>query len=651
MTEKLLRSLMTIMVAVLALSAGAFSILYEPAQDPDYGYRFSASARSGKDTVITGNGEEASAVKSETVYTLLDHSGSVRDTRIVNRIYSIKDPSASYIVDYGSYLSINNMVSPDEPILEEGRLLWDSALLDGKTLYYEGAVDKSLPVSITIEYYLDGEPISAASAAGQSGRLELLIRAQNNLRVAESVSYLDFDGNLITVEDTNYVPLLVQGTLDADLNRFSGIDGGEGIEIITGQNASINFMLFPYPEAEITISMDGLDIELDKISFVVNPGLPPLPEVDIEDDLKAMLEGISLLSNGLRELSDGADQLLKGMNRFQDESGRMAAGAEEIADLIARYQEFNDRSRNLMDSPDQRIIIDALSALQRLLMELEKAPDSAAISREVERVSGIAAELNDGIETLDKSLDFLENTGPSVKHEAERLVEENEEGTSLHNLGVLLLEREKQVESALAGRNSTASNLERLSGAADILNSEWDPGYLSGLQALMEVEAAANGDITGMLEDFIALTDEFAGYGEYLERVDSTLARAEEMSGNLALMPEALRELTSGQARISEGLKELSESGVMVIERGLIEGINESRFGKAKLELMQKLADDYRSFANNEHNRHSEVQFIMQTPALISSPEGIEQNDTEDKVIEEKHWAERIWSRLVNLFT
>lgn len=80
----------------------------------------------------------------------------------------------------------------------------------------------------------------------------------------------------------------------------------------------------------------------------------------------------------------------------------------------------------------------------------------------------------------------------------------------------------------------------------------------------------------------------------------------------------------------------------------LINGINEARAGQAKLDLMKKLADDYRSYADNERNRHSEVRFIVQTPnikvAADSAPESPEERD------ENKPWTEIIWLKIINLF-
>ena len=91
--------------------------------------------------------------------------------------------------------------------------------------------------------------------SGKSGELQIVIKVKNNLAVEGAVAYRDYHGKSAQKQDVNYIPLLVQGTYTADLNRFSDIEAGDGVGIVTGQNMNISFMAFPYPEAEIDLTM------------------------------------------------------------------------------------------------------------------------------------------------------------------------------------------------------------------------------------------------------------------------------------------------------------------------------------------------------------------------------------------------------------
>jgi len=375
MLRKIIGPLVIMLIAMLAIGAGGY-YLEEGFQTTGAGSYTPVFELSPEEDESTGQDESAKtyetpAYKDETVYVLLDHDGSVLEQQIVNRLYGQHDPEAPLVADYGTYLSVENMTSSAEPVIEENRLLWKSELLKIDELYYEGTLDKELPVDINISYYLDGEPVAPSSLGGQGGRLEIVIQAENNLLYDGTVSYHDHEGTLVTVEEENYVPLLVQGTMDVDLNRFSNIDTGEGLDIVIGQSASINFMIFPYPEAEIKISMDGDDIELGSISFIVTPQLPPMNEIDIEDELVEMLEGFSMLSGGLAELEGGADLLLQGMRRFEQESDQMTGMTAEWSALIDEYSKQKSTYDKLITDFAAGDLTEVVSSMQDLLGEIE----------------------------------------------------------------------------------------------------------------------------------------------------------------------------------------------------------------------------------------------------------------------------------------
>lgn len=48
-------------------------------------------------------------------------------------------------------------------------------------LYYRGTSNKTLPVSISIKYYLNDEEIAASDLAGKSGKVKIEIQMTNNI--------------------------------------------------------------------------------------------------------------------------------------------------------------------------------------------------------------------------------------------------------------------------------------------------------------------------------------------------------------------------------------------------------------------------------------------------------------------------------------
>jgi putative membrane protein len=643
MKSKYYLPLALILVAMLSLSAAGYYIYSEDNVLVKGGFTPAFSLES---TAIIAEGE-TSAVKNETVYVLLDHQGEVTDQRIVNRIYDKADPDAGFIADYGTYLFFENMTAADTPQVEENRLLWPADALGSEDLYYEGKVDKTLPLEIEILYYLDGEEVSPEYLAGKSGKLELVFNFTNRLSYDEPLVYNDYAGNQAQKDDRNFVPLLVQGTLEVDLQKFTEIDPGPGLTLVMGQTASINFMAFPYPEETVRLSMVGEKIELNRITFMVAPQLPPLPDMDIEDALVQILEGIQLFSEGFDELSKGAGQVLQGLNRINEESERLTASADNYEEIIAGYLAEREEYLFMLETLNNGELTEALEQLQFLLGKIEAAPDPAAATNELSEAVSEAEELSQSLNELDSALADLNSSSQAVKSHANTLLEENQPGSPLHELGETLLAREAQIAGAIAANSAAEQNMARLSGSLAALQIDWLNNYLPGLQALAELGALS--ESLEMIDTLSSFSGELTNLQKYMDEIDIIIAESGSVLENLESLPAALEQLASGQARLTEGLEELNSGGFAAMESGLIDGINEARAGNAKLELMTKLAEDYRSYADNENNRLSEVRFIIQTPRLVAETDTAETGETLS-VEEESYWTDQLWNKLTGLF-
>ncbi len=642
--KKMVRPALFIFIAVLAIS---LTLSYYATETRNRAGQEHPPAASIDDHKNLGQEEEASVYKNETVYILLDHAGNVLDQQIVNWIYQSGNPEAKIIADYGRYSSVNNMISGEKPILENDRVLWDSALLNAGDIYYEGATDKKLPVEFKIEYFLDGEAFNAPALAGKSGRLEIVITAKNNLVVQDPVIYRDYNGNAAQTADVNYVPLLVQGTYMVDLNRYSNVQAENAAMIITGQTMSLNFMAFPYPEAEIIISMDGEDIELNNIMLIMIPQLPPIPDVeDMEDGLVEMLEGLSAIGEGLARLHDGTGQLLEGLERFRDESNSMMAGFDQLAAFLAEYEHYLDELLSFFDQPRQEELTEMIQLLRELLEDMGALPDPGIITANIRLVSTKSGQLENAQADLSRDTEALTATNARVVAEAEKLISENEAGSELYELGILLLEQNEQFNQIAAGNRSLEQEAKELRTAVTGLNTVWDNNYLTDLDALQDTTRDM-AEWLELLPDYLIILEELLDFAENADHLLILFATVEEMFEELSALPQALEQMVEGQRQLKDGLNEINEQGIQQLIEGIVEGINEVRFGEAKIELMRALAEDYRSHADNEHNRNSNIQFILQTEK-IEKPEVEHQNDPPQNI--EENRARTMWLRFLALF-
>ena len=56
-------------------------------------------------------------------------------------------------------------------------LTWNAG---GKDIFYQGSLNKQIPVSQNITYTLDGKDISLKDLIGKKGKVEITIKYQNN---------------------------------------------------------------------------------------------------------------------------------------------------------------------------------------------------------------------------------------------------------------------------------------------------------------------------------------------------------------------------------------------------------------------------------------------------------------------------------------
>jgi conjugal transfer/entry exclusion protein len=577
---------------------------------------------------------------------MLDHDGQAVSQTIVNRIYDQVDHDADLIVDHGNYLQIENMTGNEKPTLLDNRVIWDSSILERGSLYYQGTVEKQLPVEISIIYYLDGIEVKPGDLAGKSGNLEIAIKFTNTLQYEQPLSYYDYEGNLTHKDDVNYVPMVVQGSIELDLARFSDIEPGDGTSMVMGQNVSINFMVFPYPEEELRFSMNGKDIELERFSFMVMPQMPPINNLDIESILNQMLEGIETFDQIFGELSTGAEEIEKGLILFRDESRKMTAGFDDYQVMINDYQSQRDNLTDLMKTADSELLAESLNNLLSLMETIDNMPDSNDMSGEIAAISAESQELGSRIKRLEEELQELNRHSDTIQKEAEKLVSDNEPGSPLYEMGLILIMREKLLQDVIEENTLAEANLSRLQSSVDSLQNQWLNQYLPGIEAIESISELEGSD--NLIDQLSGIIENLDSFEDYLAQVDAFISEAEVMAGDLSKLPGALGQLAEGQSELTKGLNLLRSGGITAMKDELIDGINESRAGQAKLELMEKLADDYRSYADNENNRHSEVRFIMQTPRVEIEPDQEDHNGQDEE--ESRPWNEVLWYKIINLF-
>ncbi len=619
--------------------------------------------------IAVGDGPGASACKNETVYVVLNADGTVADLKVVNWIYDMDNRSLDNIVDYGRYTSVNNMKSEKIPMLNDDHVVWDQESLDEGDIFYEGTTLQELPVDIGITYRLDGKELSAAEVAGRSGHLKIIINLENKLKENGLIYYDSYEGGRVAREDENCVPMVVQGTCTVDSKKFSDIRATNGSQVVVGETINLGFMTFPLPDAEIEIDMQAVDIELNPITLTIMPQMPPIPDIDLEDDFVQMLDGVTQIGSGLMQLYDALNvmieefesfrvmalEITEGLKTFFEDNEELVKAIEDLLDNTSRddLEELLDRIQDLPDITDE--LEDVIDNLPDEWPDLpDEWPDEwPDLTDENPDFSDRWSDLLDGIEGLPAE---TAGTGPSVSGMAVAGPEGSGAAEAADN----------KTGMDAAANSDDEQNSDGLpeeifvedGGAGDAVDDPANAGPEEGDLP------PGNGDEEKLDEDLPPATDDGRTdreeqFGDALESVRDQLNRVDfdqvrhnlnrlenEMDDHLADLPEALDQLVNAPRLLADGIKEIHDRGIVEIEKGLIEGIDEMRFGQAKVDRMEELANGYRSFMD-ERNINSNVQFLLQTKKVEKEEE---KSDKKEGGAAPERRQVGLWERIVNLF-
>lgn len=219
--------------------------------------------------------------KDETVYAKLNSDGTTKNITVNEHlINNTKQDTLEDLTDLKDILNING----DEKFeIKDNSLVWTS---NGQDIIYQGKIEKDLPISVDIKYYLDGEEKELKDIIGKSGRISISLNYHNN------------EKHNVKVGDTYeelYTPFVVTTATTIDSKNNSNVEVTNGKIVNNGTKFVVVALASPglYESLNIdklsttdniTISYDTTSFELSSIYSVVTSKL-----LD-EEDLKYLIK-------------------------------------------------------------------------------------------------------------------------------------------------------------------------------------------------------------------------------------------------------------------------------------------------------------------------------------------------------------------------
>jgi len=252
--------------------------------------------------------------RNETVYVTLDSQGKPQKTEVVTWLRTDNQGPSQ---DAAVLKDVKNIRGLEAPTLSpDGRLTFAAP---AKDIFYSGTTTKSLPVTVDIQYRLNGQAVKREQLSGQSGKLEVVMRIKNQAKVRRQFTYKEVGtGRPKIASEEIPVPFIVMVSTDLDIDQFNNVVAPEGAFAVVGRTMKMNWVLFPYPETTIKLSSDIQKAKMPSILFTAIPKFPPLPEIEVESKLNKIYSGVDTVGGYLVQLEDGARQLNGGQKMMLD---------------------------------------------------------------------------------------------------------------------------------------------------------------------------------------------------------------------------------------------------------------------------------------------------------------------------------------------
>lgn len=361
--------------------------------------------------------EDTGFSKEESVYVKADASGNVKKTTVSEWL---KNPEKGTISDTSELKDIKN-VKGDETF-ETGsnnNVSWKS---EGNDIYYQGTIDKELPVDVKVSYKLDGKSISPKDLKGKSGKVEIQFSYDNKSKQTVNVNGEDVE---------MYTPFTMVSAMMLSSDEYSNVSVENGKLISDGDKNIVVGVAFPgladdlnlkdldmdidIPET-VTITADvkdatvGTSITMASAELMNEFGLDDIDSFDdLQDSIDDLEDATNQLVDGSKEAADGSKELADGAGTLNDGAGTLTSGAGTLADGV---NTLNEKSGTLVSGVNT-----LASGVQAYTGGIEEiyAGSNDLVSGAQELASG-AATLNTNIATAADGANSLVVGAKSLKN-------------------------------------------------------------------------------------------------------------------------------------------------------------------------------------------------------------------------------------------
>lgn len=602
--------------------------------------------------------------RDETVYVIANTDGSVR--RIIVSDW-IQNGLAAAQVEERSELSQVEAVkgSATYTLGQDNARVWDA---QGQDLYYQGSIEKALPVDMTVTYQMDGQTVTPGQIAGKSGHVTIRFDYENR-----QYEMVEIDGT----EEKIYVPFAMLTGLLLDSDRFTNVTVSNGKLFCDGSHTAVVGVAFPGLQEDLAMEKDRLDIpdyveiEADVKDFslatavtVASSGLfDQLDDETLERlELGELADGVDRMSDAMDQLMDGSSQLYDGLCTLLDSSQQLIDGVDRLCqglnELTAHNSQLNGGAKQVFESliaaansqlqtsgmTVPELTVDNYSqVLESLLQQLDGASAyaesearkkiEAAVAAQQEQVSAaveqaveqqVAAQVEQAVEQqvwqqvlsaaglTEEAYDAGTAAGAIPQKQQEQLQAALKAQMASETIkGLISQTKAAKMESdeirALIGQKTEQTMAELVE---ENLQSE---EVQSQIRSAAEQASAGAQSIRSLKEQLDSYQSFYQGLLAYTAGVAQARDGAAQLQSSLPALTDGVTRLRDGSMELSDGLRQFREEGIQKLADALGGDLGQL---SSRLKAIREAAQNYRSFSGDAEDMPSQVRFIYRMEAI-----------------------------------
>lgn len=611
-----------------------------------------------------GPGAEETLHRDETVYVIANTDGSVR--RIIVSDW-IRNGLAAAQVEERSELSQVEAVkgSATYTLGQDNARVWDA---QGQDLYYQGSIEKALPVDMTVTYQMDGQTVTPGQIAGKSGHVTIRFDYENR-----QYEMVEIDGT----EEKIYVPFAMLTGLLLDSDRFTNVTVSNGKLFCDGSHIAVVGVAFPGLQEDLAIERDRLDlpdyveIQADVKDFSLATAVT-VASSDLFDQLNdetlerlelgELADGVDRMSDAMDQLMDGSSQLYDGLCALLDSSQQLIDGVDQLCQGLNELTSHNSQLNGGAKQVFQSLITAANSQLQasgltvpeltvenysQVLEDLLQQLDGASAYAQGEARKKIEAAVAGQQEQISAAV--TQAVGQQVAAQVEQAVEQQvwqqvlsaaglteeayDAGTAA---GAIPQKQQEQLQAALKAQmaSETIKGLISQTKAAKMESDEiraligqkteqtmaelveenlQSEEVQSQIRSAAEQASAGAQSIRSLKEQLDSYQSFYQGLLAYTAGVAQARDGAAQLQSSLPALTDGVTRLRDGSMELSDGLRQFREEGIQKLADALGGDLGQL---SSRLKAIREAAQNYRSFSGDAEDMPSQVRFIYRMEAI-----------------------------------